>query len=153
MDSLEKLDMKPWNGCYKRFVAVEASIIITRKVVSRPNGKGFNRSLIPVQAWMIARSIKRDIAYLRIRVGTFQNWVSSLWADLEVIFRHLTEKKAAQGLQHEEEELFNNIRLWYMFPLEEALEGRYEPTDKDMRVLSSRLSFQKVTVLLRIARP
>ncbi len=102
---------------------------------------------------MIARSIKRDIAYLRIRVGTFQNWVSSLWADLEVIFRRLTEKKAAQGLQHEEEELFNNIRLWYMFPLEEALEGRYEPTDKDMRVLSSRLSFQKVTVLLRIACP
>ncbi len=148
IDVLKKLDTKPWNGCYKRFAAVEASIAITEDLGSRRHGRGFNQCLKPVQEWMVARSFERSVSYLRIEVSTFQNWVSSLWSDLEGIFRRLSEKKTIQSLQHGEEDLYNNVLLWYTFPLEAAVEGHYEPTAREMLILSSTLSYEAISAFL-----
>ncbi|KAK0192024.1 hypothetical protein F5146DRAFT_999280 [Armillaria mellea] len=148
VDVLKKLDMKPWNGCYKRFAAVEASIVITEDLGSRHHGRGFNQCLKPVQEWMVTRSFERSVSYLWIRVSTFQNWVSSLWSNLEGIFRHLSEKKLIQGLDHGEEDLYNNVLLWYTFPLEAAVKGHHEPMAREMLVLSSMLSYEVISALL-----
>ncbi|PBK71946.1 hypothetical protein ARMSODRAFT_1016934 [Armillaria solidipes] len=148
IDLLEKLDMKSWNSCYKRFAAVKASIAITFNLGSLRYGRGFNQCLKPVQEWMVARSSSRNVLYLRIKVSTFQNWVSSLWSGVEGIFRRLMEKKMNQGLQLEEKLLYDNVQLWYTFRLEEAIEGRYEPMPSDMLVLSSTLSYERVSEIL-----
>ncbi|PBK93826.1 hypothetical protein ARMGADRAFT_1079327 [Armillaria gallica] len=148
IDLLEKLGTKSWNSCYKRFAAVKASIAITFNLGYLRYGRGFNQCLKPVQEWMVARSSSRNVLYLRIEVSTFQNWVSSLWSGVEGIFRRLMEKKMNQSLQHEEKLLYDNVQLWYTFRLEEAIEGSYEPTTSDMLVLSSTLSYERVSELL-----
>ncbi len=148
IDLLEKLGTTPWNGCYKRFAAVKASIAITLNLGYIRYGRGFNQSLKPVQEWMIARLSNRNVPYLRIEVSTFQNWVSLLWSGLDGIFRRLAEKEMNQGLQHGEKLLYDNVQFWYTFPLEDTIDGCYEPMASDMLVLSSSLTYERVSELI-----
>ncbi|KAK0499195.1 hypothetical protein EDD18DRAFT_1103619 [Armillaria luteobubalina] len=149
IDLLAELDRRPWNMAFKWFAAVQAAIAISGSVGVLRIGRGFNRSLKPVQEWMLVRLRSKGIALMAIRIGTFQNWVSSLRTDLEAIFWDLTERKTRGELSSEETVLHNTIKVWYTFPWPDTIEGSYEPTTEDMLVLSSVLSYEGAGLLLQ----
>ncbi|KAK0492024.1 hypothetical protein EDD18DRAFT_1109428 [Armillaria luteobubalina] len=149
IDLLAKLDRHPWNMAFKRFAAVQATIAISRSVGVLHIGRGFNRSLKPVQEWILVQLRSKGITLMAIGIGTFQNWVSSLCTDLEAIFWDLTERKTRGELSSEETILHNTIKVWYTFPWPDAIEGSYEPMTEDMLVLSSVLSYEGARLLLQ----
>ena len=146
---LAKLDRRPWNMAFKRFVAVQASIAITRGIGALHIGRGFNQSLKPMQEWMLAWLRSKGIVFMGIEIGTFQNWVSSLRTDLEAIFWDLTQRKERGQLSGDETLLHNIIKVWYAFPWTDAIEGSYEPTAEDMLVLSSTWSYERIGSLIQ----
>ncbi|KAK0496029.1 hypothetical protein EDD18DRAFT_1353647 [Armillaria luteobubalina] len=116
IDLLAELGHHPWNMAFKRFAAVQAAIAISGSVGVLRIGRGFNRSLKPVQEWMLVWLRSKGIALMAIGIGTFQNWVSSLRTDLEAIFWDLTERKTRGELSSKETVLHNTIKVWYTFP-------------------------------------
>ncbi len=149
IDLLAELDRRPWNMALKRFTAVQATIAISESVGVLRIGRGFNQSLKPVQEWMLVRLRSKGITLMAIKIGMFQNWVSSLRTDLEENFRDLTERKARGQLSSEEIVLHNTIKVWYTFPWLDAIEGSYEPMTEDMLVLSLTLSYEGAGLLLQ----
>ncbi|KAK0432204.1 uncharacterized protein EV420DRAFT_1702740 [Desarmillaria tabescens] len=153
IDVLVTLRMKNWNSMYKRFAAVQVVVAILEKLGLVVHGWGCNNSLIPVQTWLLDRMSSRPARYLHVEWRTFQNWVSALWNDLELVYWHLVKRVTDNlPLSVDSGQVYDRLRVWYTLPLADAMTGVYTPTDQELLVLKDMTPYESWTALIAAQR-
>ncbi|KAK0455316.1 uncharacterized protein EV420DRAFT_1481552 [Desarmillaria tabescens] len=148
-DVLVALGRKDWNSTYKHFTTVQTVVAITVRLDLVVHDHGFNLSLLPVQTWLLDRLRARHARYVDVGPRTFQNWISALWVEVEVVYRRLAAKLSlGQALSEGEQRVFQTAKVWYSFPLAQAMTGTYVPTDKELLVLKDTTPYEMWTGLV-----
>ncbi len=153
IDVLVALGNKDWNSTYKRFAAVQVVVAISEKLGLIVYGWGRNNSLVPVQTWLLDRLAERPARYLHVEWRTFQNWVSALWNDLELVYRHLVRRVVENlPLTVDGRRVYDRLKVWYTLPLADAMTGVYTPTDQELLVLKDTTPYETWTALIAAQR-
>ncbi len=148
-DMLVALGHTDWNSTYKRFTAMKTVVAITNRLKLTVHDRGHNLSLLPVQTWLLDRLAARHASFVRVGARTFQNWISALWVEVELVYRRLAGKlNSSPGLTESERQVYETVNVWYTFPLVEAMMGSYVPTDKELLVLKDATPYEAWTRLV-----
>ncbi len=148
-DVLVALGRTDWNSTYKWFAAVKTVVAITNCLELTVHDRGHNLSLLPVQTWLLDRLAVCHASFVRVGARTFQNWISALWVEVELVYRRLAGKlNSSPGLTESERQVYETVNVWYTFPLAEAMMGSYVPTDKELLVLKDATPYEAWTRLV-----
>ncbi|PBK63771.1 hypothetical protein ARMSODRAFT_979646 [Armillaria solidipes] len=153
IDVLVTLGNKDWNSTYKCFAVVQVVVAISEKLGLIVYGWGCNNSLVPVQTWLLDRLAERPAQYLHVEWRTFQNWVSALWNDLELVYRHLVRRVVENlPLTVDGRRVYDRLKVWYTLPLADAMTGVYTPTDQELLILKDTMPYEAWTALIAAQR-